>query len=54
MKAFFGVECERSFVDAVKAFPSASRTADALQHEKRSVHNARTNRSIIVEKRTTW
>jgi hypothetical protein len=56
MKAVFVAEYERSFLDAVKAFPSASRTADALQHEERSVrvHNARTNRSIIVEKRITW
>jgi hypothetical protein len=54
MKAVFGVENERYFLNAVKAFPSASRTADALQHEERSVHNAVTNRSIIVEKRTTW
>jgi hypothetical protein len=55
VKAVFGAGYERSHLDTVKAFPPpASRTADDLQHEERSVHNARTNRSIIVEKRTTW
>ena len=52
VKSVLGVGYERSHLDAAEAFPL--QFVDALQHEEPSVNNARTDRSIVVEKGTTW